>query len=340
MFFMNDNIIIDALNYIDDDYIDSAISSDRKKPRVFKRTVALLAAALICIISLVPALAANDAQPAYELLYSVSPELAQRLKPVKKSCVSSGIQMEVTSADIHGSKAEVLVAVKDLESNRIDSTIDLFDSYYIRGLKDCAGTCRLESYDKKSGIASFLIYIEQMNGKKIDISKVTFSVSQMLTGKKEIQKSFSSFDLTKAPVNPETVRSEKLEIRGETWIEKNKIQDYLIPNSVPLFTLVDGAYVSAAGYCGNQLHIQIYYEDICHTDNHGFIYLKNKNGELLNGTGEASFWDKKHKGCYEEYTFDIPKSELSSYELYGEITTCDTLIEGDWEITFPLETIR
>lgn len=338
---MNNNILSESLNFIDEKYISEA-KSPQKKNRIIsvRKATAVFAAALICIVSAVPALAAKDVRPAYELLYSVSPELAQRLKPVKKSCISSGIQIEVTSADIHDDTAEVLVAVKDLESDRIDSTIDLFDSYIIHGLKDNAGTCRLESYDEENGIASFLIYIEQMNGRKIDIDKVTFSVSEILTGKTETEKLFGDFDLSSVPVNPETVSGKKLKLRGEVWDESCKIKEFLVPQSKPLYVLADGAYISAAGYFGNQLHIQVYYEDILRTDNHGFISLKSREGKILNSTDEASFWDSERKGSYEEYAFDISRSELFLYELYGEITTCGTLIEGDWEITFPLEAIR
>ena len=50
----------------------------------------------------------------------------------------------------------------------------------------------------------------------------------------------------------------------------------------------------------------------------------------------ASFWDETRTGSYEDYVFDASASALEDAALYGEFTTSETLIEGPWEITFPL----
>ncbi|MCQ2479191.1 MAG: hypothetical protein MJ120_01025, partial [Clostridia bacterium] len=178
---MNKTDTKDPMFFIDEKYIEEA-KFERKRAKIItpKRLIAIVAAVMIIVCSIMPVLAYNDVKPAYELVYSVSPELAQRLKPVKKSCVSNGIQMEVVSENIKNDTAEVLIAVKDIEKDRLDGTIDLFDSYDIKGIKDCSGTCRLESFDDESKTALFLIYIQQMNNKKIDLNKITFSVSKML----------------------------------------------------------------------------------------------------------------------------------------------------------------
>ncbi len=328
------------MEFIDDRFIREAENKNKKaKVFTFRRAAAILAAAVIIVITALPVLAANDIAPAYELIYTVSPQLAQKLKPVRKSCVSSGIQMEVISAYIHGDKAEVLIAVKDIEKDRIDGTVDLFDSYNIRGIGDCSGTCRMESYDKKTKTAAFMIYIQQMEEKEINLNKVTFSVSQMLTGKKELNRSFDDFDLNSVNKSPKTVIGKKLDFRGND--DRNIESDvFLKPQKTNCFTLAGGAYISAAGYIDGKLHVQAYYENILKTDNHGFLYLQNRGGELTDCISNIPFWDKERKGSYEEYVFDIPYDELSDYSLYGEITTCDTLIEGEWEVTFPFETVK
>lgn len=337
---MNNYSIADALGGIDDDFISEAIPAEKKRKNVsVKKITVVLAAALIVIISAVPVLAANDVEPAYDLLYSVSPEFAQKLKPVKKSCVSNGIQIEVDSAKIYGDRAEILIAVKDIEQHRLDETIDLFDSYNIRGLKDSMGTCRLESFDKETETAVFMIFIQQMNGKKIDIDKVTFSVSEMLSNKKDFNGIIDSFDLSKTGKNPQTVSGKKLNFRGGIFDKKSDLV-LLKPRQKNLCTLADGAYISAAGYFDGQLHIQAYYENICETDNHGFIYIQKENGEKIDCIINNTFWDDERKGSYEEYVFDIPLDELCSCRLYGEITTCDTLIKGEWEITFSVNDVK
>lgn len=329
---MNEDKIIDALNHIDDNLIADAALPVAKKHKAAKRIGAVCAAAVICFCSVVPALAAKDVKPAYDLIYSISPELAQRLKPVKKSCVSNGIQMEVTSADVHGSKAEILVALKDLENDRLDETVDLFDSYNIKGIKDCFGTCRLESYDKNSGIASFLIYIEQMNSETIDLDKITFSLSKILTKKVVTEGKIDGIDLSNVNRNPKVIYKSS---RGEPF---GKFR-FLKPESSPIYKLAGGAEISALGYIDTELHIQVKYDDIISTDNHGFLYLKNADGETIEGVNDSFFGENK-KDSYEEYSFPVSYKELQNYELYGEITTCDSLYEGDWEITFSLDEMR
>lgn len=337
---MNKNILADSINGISDEYIAEAKSITRKsKFFSIKKITAIAVAAIIILVSAVPVLAYNDVEPAYELLYTVSPELAQRLKPVKKSCVSSGIQIEVDSAHIYDDRAEILIAVKDLEQHRLDGTVDLFDSYEIRGLKDSCGTCRLESFDEETETAVFMIYIQQMNEKKIDIDKVTFSVSQILSNKKDFCGTFDDFNLSVISRNPEIANQRKLDFRGG---KPERYSDYgfLKPRKKPLYTIADGAYISAAGYFDGKLHIQAYYENILETDNHGFLYIQKENGERTDCISNVPFWDSKREGSYEECVFDIPYSELSSCRLYGEITTCDTLINGDWEITFSVSDIN
>jgi hypothetical protein len=48
--------------------------------------VALVASLAVCFTLAVPAMAAADVQVAYEILYAVSPKIAQELKPVRMSC--------------------------------------------------------------------------------------------------------------------------------------------------------------------------------------------------------------------------------------------------------------
>ncbi len=322
----------DPLFFIDEKYIEEA-KFERKRAKIItpKKIGAIFVAAVILLISVIPVLAYNDVKPAYELVYSVSPELAQRLKPVKKSCVSNGIQMEVVSASVKNDTAEVLIAVKDIEKDRIDGTIDLFDSYDIKGIKDCSGTCRLESFDKESKTALFLIYIQQMNDKKIDLNKITFSVSKMLSQKKKITDFSSAIDLKNMKKTCKKISKKTVEFRGG---ETEKINPVL-PQKNSISDITNGIHLSALCYDENQLHIQILYDDILRTDNHGYVTLIKKDGEEIYGK-DVAFWDEAHKGSYEEYVFDIYENELADCTVGGEITACDTLIEGDWEVTFPI----
>lgn len=59
------------------------------------------------------------------MMYSVSPKIAQKLKPVNESCVDNGIEMKVVAAEIQDNKATVLVTMRDTEGSRLDETTDL-----------------------------------------------------------------------------------------------------------------------------------------------------------------------------------------------------------------------
>ncbi len=108
------------------------------------------------------------------LLIAILPGLVRRMKPVQKSSISNGICMEVVSAVMDADTAKIRIAIKDLEGDRVDETIDLFDSYYIKDDYDTAGTCRLERFDEETKTAYLCLCLEQMDRKKFETDKVIF----------------------------------------------------------------------------------------------------------------------------------------------------------------------
>lgn len=329
---MKNDILIDAIGMIKEETVKDA-KEYAKKPRTPSavKITALVAAVIFCLTASIPAFAAADFEPAYQLLYTVSPEIAQKLKPIKKSCVSNGIQMEVASALIYGDTAEIYIAMKDLTGNRIDKTIDLFDSYNINVPHDLSGTCAFDSFDEETGVATFLITMKQMNKKDIKGSKITFSVSNFLSHKKEFKGEISNIDLSKTDVSPKT--------KAPTYVYSHGTPEkfvFLEPLSSPLCIPADGVAITAMGYVGDKLHIQLRCENTLKTDNHGWLLLEDSEGNSVESNGYESFWDKERVDRYDEYVFDVPYSELGKYKLFGEFVTCDQFTEGDWQITFPV----
>ena len=43
--------------------------------------------------------------------------------------------------------------------------------------------------------------------------------------------------------------------------------------------------------------------------------------------------------AYVEYVYDLSDVDLTQYKVYGYFVTSDTHIEGNWSVTFPLESI-
>ena len=63
----------------------------------------------------------------------------------------------------------------------------------------------------------------------------------------------------------------------------------------------------------------------------------NADGDEISSEASVSFWDSERSGSYEEYIFDVSPHEINDYTLYGDFYTCNSLTNGDWQVTFPLE---
>ena len=129
---MNAKKFSDAMSELDNKYIDEALNYKKKvKKPIWIKWGAMVASLLLVFTMSVPALAAADFGPAYNLLYKVSPAIAQKLKPVSMSCEDNGIKFEVISAYVEGSEAKIFISVQDIDGDRIDETTDFFDSFSI-----------------------------------------------------------------------------------------------------------------------------------------------------------------------------------------------------------------
>jgi len=311
----------------------------KKKAIHVKRWIAVAACLCLCFCCTVPALAAAGNELAYEVLYSISPTIAQKLKPVNASCEDNGIEMTVVAAEVDGEKATILVSMHDNTGERLDETTDLFDSYSIHTPYDQSGGCSLVSYDEDTKTATFMLTIEQMNHVLIPGDKITFSVSQLLS-----KKEHSSFKITQ--VNTEDVHSitefvTNPDIRGGGGSEFKSIDwDNLLlmkPDEANAIVLENGVTLTGYGIVEEKLHIQLRYNDIHNTDNHGYVYLKIQDGKGLDCESSFAFWDDNHVNSYEEYVFPVSAEELANYEIWGEFWTCNNgPIKGNWQVTFPM----
>ncbi|MCC2826712.1 DUF4179 domain-containing protein [Faecalicatena orotica] len=317
---------------------ETAFSRRKAVPHVRKW---LVAAACICLcLSLsIPALAAAGNESAYEMLYSVVPELAQKLKPVRVSSEDNGIEMRVEAAQIEGETAQILVSMRDMMASRLDETTDLFDSYSIHTPYDQTGTCELVNFDSDTGTATFLLSIEQMEHALIPGDKITFSVSRLLSGKQHSEKRLAQIDTANLTGVTDFVMNPDIRgyggLAGETADEKEP--QLMAPNEEDTVELEKGVLLSSYGIVDGKLHIQVRYADILNTDNHGDIYLKSSSGEIVNCETSISFWDESGTDSYEEYIFPVAANELSKYEVWGEFWTCSgEPIEGNWQVTFPI----
>lgn len=288
---------------------------------------------LVMFLAVTPVLAAS-VQSVYEFIYYVSPSAAQFFKPVRKSCVDNGIRMEVVSAYVHENKAEIYITMQDLTGERIDETIDLYDSYTINRPFESSATCRLADYDESTGTATFYVLITQWGNKKIDGEKITFSVKEFVS-KRNV---YNEVPVEKNLENVKEAQSVK-RVKYATSSYYKKEVNVLQP-SEPEKTPAEGVSITGIGYIDRMLHIQASFENPA---DFGYFFLMDGNGNKVQCSDYVSFSESIDNGLqvsYHEYIFDIPESEIGMYSLYGTFVTGGVFTRGNWQVTFPLEEIR
>ena len=265
------------------------------------------------------------------LLYYVMPETAQFFKPVQMSDIDQNIEINVESAYVHGSKADILVSVRDLDGDRLDDSIDFYDSYDLRTGFDSVGTCNQIGYDASTGTATFLIETSSMNSDDlITGKKITLSFQTILSGKE-----------TKMAV---PIQMDWSSLSNEVITEKAEHSDamLLVPGE-EILKIMDGFMITGVGYVGEQLHVQLCTPRRHQFDDHAALYLKNEAGAIILANsiyrgGYISGDPESYKRAdYIDFVFDVPNDLLSDYKLYGDFYSATTRIDGDWSITFPLE---
>lgn len=306
-----------------------------------RKLVAATLAAVLCLSIGTPALAAN-VPAVYELMYQVSPSVAQFFMPVQKSSESNGIKMEVVSAYIHDDTAEIYVTMQDLTGNRIDSTTDLNDSYSINRSFGGSASCQRVGYDKKTNTATFLISITEWGNQKITGDKITFSVKQFISDKKSYADIKIPIDLSLVDTDISTKSVDSTGGSGKNY-EKCIVDGKttaLTPSQAMDGFPVDGIELTGIGYIDGKLHIQTAAYDNLDKDNHGTFYLKDADGNRVDLDYDFHFlnqFQQPGRIDYYECVFDILQEQLGKYALYGDFVTSGMHTEGNWRVTFPLE---
>lgn len=310
-----------------------------------KKAFVLAAAVLLAAALALPALAAADYEPAYKLLYALSPAIAQSLKPVRLSSEDQGIRLEVISAHVEGNEAKVHLSVRDLACDRIDETADLFDSYDINAPFGCSGYCENTGFDPQTKTAAFLVSISQYDdsgaGRDIAGDKITFRLRQLLGKKQTFDAPLPKLTLDGLSPDAQTYKPAMVFGGGGEGFEETADRfRALVPADNPI-SLTKGVDITAMGFVDGKLHIQLQFANVLETDNHGYLYFKNSRGEETHSEASYSFAaDKEWKERFEEHVFGLSEKDLKALTPHGYFVTSDSLIKGNWGVTFPLESVR
>ena len=341
---MKEQLIEQIIGSIDERYVKEANTYVEKRNQTVHTVlirISRLAAGFVLLfvlsaVTLTTAAAAGNI-PAYDILYAIYPEVAQKLVPVQVSCEDNGIRMRVESVNIEGNMADIYISMTDLEGDRIDETTDLFDSYNIHASHDLIGNCTFVDYNQEQKQATFLLKLQHMNDKPISRRKLTFSVSRFLSGKQEMEREMPEISLKEVTNIDQTQKEVEIRGMGGIGAKQMEITAFLCEQEEQRFSPTAGVTVTAYGIVEGYLHVQVYYEDILNTDNHGTIYLKGMAGNVIHCSSNIVFWDEEKSGSYEEYVFEVGNmEELENYTVWGYFSTCENLTTGNWEVTFPI----
>ncbi|MBR5166189.1 MAG: hypothetical protein IKW87_11635 [Ruminococcus sp.] len=338
---MRSDTFIKAMGNIDERFLDVEVPK-RKIRRMWTAWVAGAAAAVLLIACPLPAMTAFGSDEAYNVLYSISPRIAQDFKPVRKSCTDDDIEMTVVSAKREGSRAEVYLTMRDTTGECPYGDWDLYDSYRLNLWRDMSGCCKFDEYDEETHTAHFIIVLNTMDGSPMPKGKITFSVSELLLGKKETKGDIDA-DLSAIPTEPETMHRDDISGYSSYSGDEPDYRDFrfLVPNDEPLCRPADNVSMDAIGYVDGELHVLMRYEDNFHTDSHGFVSLVDRDGgEVVSEekVKDFTYWsDAQHTDMCYEYVIPVEYDRLADCSLYGDFYTALDYRKGKWQVTFPLE---
>ena len=340
---MKADTFINAVGNIDDRHLDVEVPAKSITVRRWKKALISLAAAAALVTLPLPTMTAFGVEPAYQALYKIAPSVAQTFKPVQKSCEDKGIEMTVISAEKNGSEASFYLAMHDKDGVYPDGEWDLFDSYYLNVPKDMWGTCSFSEYDAETDTTYFVVDVGTMDGSSISKGKVTFSVGSMLLGKEKTQGKIEGIDMNNIPYEPQTCTLDPDIFRGYSDTDRDELsrKAFLTLPDKPLCTPADGISIMNVGYFDGALHVLMKYDDILHTDDHGWVHLTDKDGNEIGDDAETSetydYWDDTRTDSYCEQVIKVDYDKLGEYTMYGNFTTSKDYISGKWQVTFPLE---
>ncbi|MBR0599434.1 DUF4179 domain-containing protein [Sinanaerobacter chloroacetimidivorans] len=351
----------DIKSYIDNQLSDITVSSElamavlnqtiykkENKRHHFSARRLAFSAAVICLIFVCSFTSFAATIPVFnDLLYTVTPELAERLYPIKKSAEDNGILIEVLYAFNDSHNAVVYFTVQDTtDQNRVDEKLDLCDTCSIDG----PGAFNIEflSYDKQTSTALFVM--RGSGGEELSNRMTAFTIDMLMSNKTIYDWFDTEIDLASlADSNATALPISEFRYTGGSVLTDNGLS-VLEPDAmnVPLGDGIDFVTISNIGFVDGKLHIQTRWETSF--DNHGDLWITDKKG-VVNGKANAIHYSnysfttaEDSENCsnnrfakHIEYVFDASSlEELADYHLWAYLVKDGIFTKGKWKVNFRL----
>lgn len=352
----DEKIIKESLNTINTKKSNISLNVSRRldmrNPRASFRKVAVgLAVACLSLMLCVPVMA--SAIPSFgRFLAEINSSFESILQPIQLVCEDNGIKMEVVSAMNDSEMTVVYITLQDLEGDRVDETIDLYDSYKVTG--GSAFTSEVVNYNEDTKTAT--MRIQSNGGENLSGKELKFSFTSFISGGRDINTSLDKAIFTESLKN-ESVEIVPLSLDGISggWgylfdnlnknVELGNI-DVLKPNEKNIeFPNVDFMHISNVGFINGKLHVQTNWsrEGI---NEHGSLYFTDNIGNKISIKETGVYFGVDESGNttygrdYIEYIFDLDNINIEEINLNADLTYNKNHVEGNWETKFKIEPVK
>lgn len=348
---MNDQLVPDSrLNA-------AVLEQAMPRKRLNFRPLSAVAAVLAVLLMTTPVMAAY-VEPINELLYQLSPEMAERFTPIRKSDTENGIRMEVLSASVHGNVAEMVVCFEDLEGNRIKH--NFFPEFQVRDYQlfgSLTSGMRVEGlsedfsgYDPETGTITFLLSQHYLG---VDVAEILGNKITLISDHALVSNEPQAYIFPLVPTDMEimTVRVERghptdhaVEVPFDGFgtgsrrdnSEWNRRTEYnILTPGETAFEITEETCITGIAFVDGQLHIQSRStSNIVGCD----VRLVDRDENRIHPPVYNNFTIDKgeNHGYYKEDIFDITEADLENYTLEIVVNSSER-IEGPWKVTFEFE---
>lgn len=312
-----------------------------RKRKSIKMIILPSVATLFLVFTVGVAAATNTSMN--ELIAKVSPEIALLLQPIELSSTDEGINMEVVAAMNDDDMAVIYVTMQDLEGERIDETLDIYDYLISKGH---SSTSEVVAFDEITKTAT--VRFQASGGEKINNKKLKFQIRSFLSDKQVFEQVKVNIDLNSV-VQKQPIAIQRDAITGMGGELYSNVEDQesfeVLSNEHLIIKIppIDFMEITNVGFIQNKLHIQTEWIDN-DKDNHGSFYFMNTAGEKIYPSSISFGRDKngnfEYGHNYQEYVFDMDTINLEEYELSGDFTTSGNFVSGNWQTTFKLSAVN
>lgn len=324
------------------------------------RPLTAVAAVLAVSLLATPVMASEAVQ---DLMYQVSPEMAARFTPIRESDTDNGIKMEVVSASIHGSTAEICISFEDLEGDRLsrNSMAELYHTQFagraILRSGSWGGTIRDVDFDEETGKLILILertfsFYDEEAGRNLTVQelfdgKMTIQVDTLyeLVEQPEVEIPFGltdnevitvKIDRSKPTDRPVEVPFDGFgsgSVAGDPWLMQESYE--ILEPGEAVYDITDTLSLTGVGYAEGQLHIQTRVRADVNEEPVYDLWLVDEAGKEVFRQRHHTFVinEGENRGGYEEVIFDIPQEELENYTLVFRVSERQN-IDGNWKVDF------